>query len=229
MRILPRPGTGGARAKWPLAGLLWIVAAPPLAAESRTWHAFDVVVFGGPRLEAIAHARLRSDSVLGSLEQGRAGALARIRVRPRWTLIGGYYFGKEEDQLDQWRNFHRPFAGLETSLVARDGGVALDTRGLVERILGGSRGDFTRYRQRLRLTTDRRIGPYLATEWFFDALGYRTSRHSAGLRWRLARRFSLEAGYLLDLRRAELGGLLHVITTQVNLDLRPADRHAPRN
>jgi hypothetical protein len=209
--------------------LLLILTAHPLAAEIRTWHAFDVVVFGGPRLEAIAHARLRYDSVLGSLQQGRAGALARFRVRPRWTLIGGYYFGKEEDHREQWQNFHRPFAGLEASLVARDGGVALDTRGLLERILSGSQGDFTRYRQRLRLTTDRQIGPYLATEWFFDSAGYRTSRHSAGLRWRLARRATLEAGYLLDLRRAELGGLLHVITTQVNLDLRPADRHAPRN
>ncbi len=229
MNLLPRPGTRRAQAKWPLAGLLWIVTAPPVAAESRTWHAFDVVVFGGPRLEAIAHARLRYDSVLGSLQQGRAGALARFRMCPGWTLIGGYYFGKEEDHLDRWRNFHRPFAGLEASLLARDGGVALDTRGLIERILGGSQGDFTRYRQRLRLTTDRRIGPYLATEWFFDAVGYRTSRHSAGLRWRLTRRASLEAGYLLDLRRAELGGLLHVITTQVNFDLRPRHRQAPRN
>jgi hypothetical protein len=209
---------------FPLVGLLGILAAPPLAAETRTWHAFDAQVFSNSRLEAVIHTRFRYDGVLDSFQQGRAGGLVRVRALPRWSLIGGYYYGKEEDHREQWRNFHRPFAGVEVALLSREGGIELATRGFIERLLGGRRGDFTRYRQRLRLTTDRRFGPYLATEWFFDGQGYLTSRHSAGVRWRFARRASLEAGYLLDLRRADVGGVLHVLTTQMQFDLRPARR-----
>lgn len=208
--------------KRPLVAVLLISAARPLAAEIRTWHAFDAQVFGSSRLEATLHTRFRYDGVLGSFQQGRAGGVLRFRARPRWALIGGYYYGKEEDHREQWLNFHRPFAGMEVLLASRDGGIGLATRGLVERLVGGRSGDFTRYRQRLRLTTDRRLGPYLATEWFFDGRGYLTSRHSAGVRWRFARRASLEAGYLLDLRRADVGGVLHVFTTQMQFDLRRA-------
>lgn len=205
-----------------LVAVLLMLAARPLAAETRTWHAFDAQVFGRPRLEATLHTRFRYDGVLGSFQQGRAGGVVRFRLHPRWALIGGHYYGKEEDHREQWRNFHRPFGGLEVSLLSREGGIGLATRGLLERLVGGRSGDFTRYRHRLRLTTDRRLGPYLATEWFFDGRGYLTSRHSAGVRWRFARRASLETGYLLDLRRADVGGVLHVFTTQMQFDLRPA-------
>lgn len=212
------------RSRSALIAVWLLLAAGPLTADTRSWHAFDAVVLGGSRLELTLHTRFRYDGVLDSFQQGRAGALVRFHTLPRWALIGGYYYGKEEDHPDQWRNFHRPFLGWEVSLVRREGGIALAGRGLVERLVGGRAGDFTRYRQRLRLTTDRRLGPYLATEWFFDAKGYLTSRHSAGVRWRFARRASLEAGYLLDLRRADLGAVLHLFTTQMQFDLRPGGR-----
>ena len=80
--------------------------------------------------EVILHGRLRIGR--GTLQQGRTGVITRFRIPGDATLIGGYYYGKEEDGAEDWRNFHRLFIGIEVPLY-RGLGLRLDTRGIVER------------------------------------------------------------------------------------------------
>ena len=132
-------------------------------------------------------------------------------------MIGGYYYGKEEDSAEDWRNFHRLFIGIEVPLY-RGLGLRLDTRGIVERFFVVDSPQFSRYRHRVRLRSERRLGPYIASEWFFDANGYLSGRYGAGVRWKYAESGAFEIGYLYDARRPTIGEPRHVIVTQVTLD-----------
>ena len=138
---------------------------------------------------------------------------------PRLSVVTGYYYGKEEDATEEWRNFHRIFSGVEVPLFqTRKASVA--ARGLVERFISDARPDFTRFRQRVRYSTTSQIGPYAQGEWFFDAQGYLSSRYSGGLRWRWAASSWVEFGYLYDVRRPEIGPPRHVFVTNFLLERR---------
>ncbi|MCL5098903.1 MAG: DUF2490 domain-containing protein [Candidatus Omnitrophica bacterium] len=190
---------------------------PAVAGEVWSWHTVDVSVVKTSRAEVILHGRLRTGNSFGTPQQGRVGVISKLPFPSIGSLVGGYYYGKEEDSSDEWQNKHRIFGGLEVPVYGGHG-VAIDTRGLVERFFVPDSPAFNRYRQRFRLRTDGRLGPYLSTEWFFDANGYLSSRHGAGLRWRCAESVTLEFGYLYDARRANIGEPRHVIVTQFTLD-----------
>ena len=187
------------------------------AGEIWSWHAVDATVLKTSKAEVALHGRLRTGRNLGTPQQGRAGVIAKFGIPRNVTLIGGYYYGKEEDSAEDWRNFHRVFTGIETPLY-RSQGLRLDTRGIVERFFVVDRPQFSRYRHRIRLRSERRVGPYVASEWFFDANGYLSSRHGAGVRWKCGEFGSLEVGYLYDARRSIIGEPRHVIVTQFTLD-----------
>lgn len=200
------------------AALLLLAAAPYLpAGEVWSWHAVDLTVLKSSRAEVVLHGRLRTGRDFTTVQQGRTGVISRFAMPRRVSLIGGYYYGREEDSAEDWRNLHRVFGGLET-LVYRTGGIAVDTRGLVERFFVPDRGQFTRYRHRFRLGTQKPLGPYLSSEWFFDADGYLSSRNGAGLRWRFSRAATVEFGYLYDARRSTVGEPRHVVVTQFRID-----------
>lgn len=165
--------------------------------------------------EVILHGRLRIGE--GTLQQGRAGVIAKFAIPRNAALIGGYYYGKEEDSAQDWRNSHRLFIGIEAPLHPGRG-LRLDTRGIVERFFVADSPEFTRYRHRIRLRSERRLGPYITSEWFFDAKGYLSSRNGAGVRWRYADPVTFEFGYLYDARRSTVGEPRHVIVTQVTFD-----------
>jgi hypothetical protein len=165
----------------------------------------------------ILHGRLRTGNDFSTLQQGRTGAIVRFGLPGSSTLIGGYYYGKEEDSAEDWQNLHRIFGGVEVPVLRRRG-ISVDTRGIVERFFVPDRQQFTRYRHRLRLRTDRRIGPYVSSEWFFAADGYLSGRYGAGICWRCAESGTLEFGYLYDARRPTIGEPRHVIVTQFTLD-----------
>ena len=97
-------------------------------------------------------------------------------------------------------------------------GLRVDTRGVIERYFPPDAPQFSRYRHRLRLRSDRRIGPYAGGEWFFDKGGYLSGRYGAGLRWKCAASIALEFGYLYDARRVTVGEPRHVIVTQFTID-----------
>ena len=165
--------------------------------EVWSWHAFDAKVLKTSRVEITAHSRFRTDRHFGNVQQGRAGAIARVFAPGKSAVLTGYYYGKEEDSAEDWRNFHRVFGGLEAPLF-RAGRVAVATRGILERFIGTDRPGFTRYRHRVRADTRAPIGPYMASEWFFDANGWLSGRYAAGVRWRCNAWSSVEMGYLYD-------------------------------
>ncbi len=145
-----------------------------------------------PSIEWGLHTRLRTRE--GDLQQGRSGTILRFKPHSRVSLIGGYYYGKEEDTRQEWRDSHRVFSGAEARVYGK-GAVSLAARALVERFVAGSRPDFTRVRQRIRLSMDRRIGPFAGGEWFFDTKGYLAGRYSGGMRWRWSSWSSVVFGY----------------------------------
>ena len=197
--------------------VLVVASMPAIAGEVWSWHTVDVSVVKASRAEVILHGRLRTGNSFGTLQQGRVGAVTKVPLPTIGTLVGGYYYGKEEDSANEWQNKHRIFGGIEVPVYSGRR-VGIDTRGLIERFFVADGPEFNRYRQRLRLRTGGRLGPYVSTEWFFDASGYLSSRQGAGLRWRCTESATLEFGYLYDARRANIGEPRHVIVTQFTLD-----------
>ena len=197
--------------------LLVLVSQAVVADELWSWHAFDAKLLRTSHFEVTAHSRFRTGRHIGNVQQGRAGAIVRIFAPGKSAVLAGYYYGKEEDSAEDWRNFHRVFGGLEAPLF-RAGQVTVATRGIVERFFVADRPGFTRYRHRVRAATEGRIGPYVAGEWFFDADGWLSGRYGAGVRWRWNTWSSVEMGYLYDHRRASIGEPRHVIVTQFTLE-----------
>jgi len=203
-------------------GMLCIVALlfasdSASADEMWSWHVFDAKVAKTKRFDVTLHSRFRARWDLGDMQQGRVGVVTRINASTKSSAIVGYYYGKEEDAADDWRNFHRVFGGVEVP-VYRGKELSVATRGLVERFFVSDRSGFTRYRHRIRLATQKRIGPYVAGEWFFDGDGWLSGRYAAGIRWRCNRWSSVEVGYLYDQRRPSVGEPRHVIVTQFTLE-----------
>ncbi len=187
------------------------------AEELWSWHAVDFTLLKTPGFEWGLHTRLRTRE--GEVQQGRSGTILKFKPHSRVSLIGGYYYGKEEDTREEWRDSHRVFSGAEARVYGK-GAVSVAARGLVERFIARSRPDFTRFRQRIRLSTDRRIGPFASGEWFLDVKGYLAGRYSGGLRWRCWSWSSVEFGYLYDARSPLLGVPRHTIITHIFLERR---------
>ena len=185
-----------------------------LAQELWTLHGFDYGLIRTKRVEVDLHTRFRTKQQMSDFQQGRSGTILRWNAGKRFTPIAGYYYGRQEDGHDEWTNFHRVFGGGE-ALVCGSNRARLASRTLVERFVAASGPDFNRYRQRLRLSLDRTVGPYLSSEWFFDANGYLSARHGGGVRWKWVSWSWLEAGYLYDDRSPKLGPKRHMIVTQM--------------
>ncbi len=192
-----------------------LLAAGSLHAEEVwTLHGFDYGLIRSRRIEVDLHTRFRTNQHMTNFQQGRSGAVLRWNAHRRLTAIGGYYFGKQEDSLDELTNFHRVFGGGE-ALVYGGERMRLTSRTVVERFIAAPGEDFNRYRQRLRLSVDGRVGPYVTSEWFFDAKGYLSARHGGGVRWNWRSWSWVEAGYLYDDRSSRLGPERHMLVMQM--------------
>ncbi|MBL8215990.1 MAG: hypothetical protein JNK87_35030, partial [Bryobacterales bacterium] len=160
------------------AVLLLLLSGPVAGAESFwSWHGFDLVALRKAGWEVTVHSRLRTRE--GELQQGRTGAILRRGVAPRLALLSGYYYGKEEDSVDELRDVHRGFGGGEVTLV-RSETAKLAARTLVEYFVRETRANSGRFRQRLRLEQGRVVGPAVQGEWFFDGEGFLSQRYAAG-------------------------------------------------
>jgi hypothetical protein len=113
--------------------LLVLFSAGTLAAQELwSWHSVDFALWKARGVEWGLHTRLRTRQ--GELQQGRSGTILKFSPSARMALIGGYYYGREEDTREEWQNSHRVFAGVEAP-VYRRGAVAVVSRGLVERFV----------------------------------------------------------------------------------------------
>jgi hypothetical protein len=205
----------GILSKWVLATARLILGVGVLRAEEVwTLHGFDYGLIRTKRFEVDLHTRFRTNEHMTNLEQGRSGVVLRGNASQRFTAIGGYYFGQQEDGRDEWTRFHRIFGGGE-ALVYRRERIRLTSRTLVERFMAAPDIEFNRYRQRFRLSASGKVSPYVSSEWFFDAKGYLSARHGGGIRWKWSSWSWAEAGYLYDDRSSALGPKRHMIVTQM--------------
>jgi hypothetical protein len=191
------------------------------AAGLETQHALDIAVPLQPRLELILHTRVRTQPVGLGFYQVRAGPILSWDVSRRFALLGGYYYAQQERIED--REFiagHRLFGGTEFNVV-ESRRLTLDQRLLLERFLPEAAPDFNRYRFRTRLTLKAPVAPYLSHESFLDRKGWRSARHSAGIRWSLARHIQIDLGYLYEQRRMDAGGNRHLWLTSIHFKKTP--------
>jgi hypothetical protein len=150
------------------------------------------------------------------LYQARAGPIFSWDATPRLTLLSGYYYAQQERRID--RDFiggHRFFGGAEFAVVeARR--FSIEQRLLGERFLSDAAPDFNRYRLRSRLSAKGAVAPYTSHEFFFDAQGWRSNRHSAGVRWSPLRAVQVDLGYLYERRRHAVGPDRHMWLTSIH-------------
>ena len=158
------------------------IVQPVLGAEVETQHAFDFTLPLKPQLELILHSRIRTQPGGLGFYQVRGGPIMSWEAAPRISLLGGYYYAQQERKIDNdFIGGHRLFGGAELA-VLDNRRLSVEQRLRTERFLSESADDFNRYRLRCRLSAKGPIGPYTSHELFFDAQGWRSNRHSAGIR-----------------------------------------------
>lgn len=209
-----------------IAFLLSAIAISPLwAAEVETQHAFDTTLPLKPGFELLLHSRVRTQPGNLGFYQIRAGPIISWDVRARLTILSGYYYARQERKVDNdFIGGHRLFAGGEI-VVIDTRRLSFDQRFLAERFLSDATDDFNRYRLRRRLSAKGSVAPYTSHELFLDARGWRSNRHSAGIRWTLLPAVQIDLGYLYEQRRPNVGPDRHIWLTSIHWtrSSRPAD------
>jgi Ca2+-transporting ATPase len=185
------------------------------AAELQSQHALDTS-FNSGKWSVVLHSRARVRVENFDLFQFRAGPIVEYSLTSRASLLGGYYFARNDGASRKWSTTHRPFAGVEFAISKRR--LILDSRSLIERFYVPGTGDFNRYRQRLWVTRSAPAGgPYGNVEYLFDAAGLRSVRYGAG--WRIGPHgaFLIDFGYFYETRRTTDGGNRQMLITTVHV------------
>lgn len=194
-----------------LVATLWILAPRTARGELQTQHAADT----SARLlwfEPLWHLRARSTPQGGGVAQIRTGPILHFEAGDRVILLTGYYFTREKERGD-WTTTHRPFAGGEFVIWNR--GIELDGRSLVERFAVHGEPDYTRFRNRLRISPPLKTAPYISVEVFADAEGWRKTRYSAGLRREVGDELIVDFGYFFEEGRPGIGNK-HMVSTSIH-------------
>jgi hypothetical protein len=197
------------------------IAVPTTAADHETQHALDVTLPVRRGIELTLHSRIRTQPFGLGFYQVRVGPIVSWDISKKTSLIAGYYYAQQERSAD--RDFiagHRLFAGAEVDAI-KTRRFAVNQRFLAERFLSDAAPDFNRYRLRSRLSALVPLAPYTSHEFFFDAHGWRSSRHSAGVRWSVMRGVEFDMGYLYEYRRPNVGRNRHMWMTVLHFKRSP--------
>ena len=92
----------------------------------------------------------------------------------------------------------------------------MDARSLLERFVEVSAPDYTRFRNRVRISPPGATAPYVSVEALFDADGLRGMRYSAGIRRTITDELSFDIGYFYENRRPGASPDRHVIGTTIH-------------
>ncbi len=168
---------------------------PAVLAEVQSQHILDSSVKIGP-FEPLWHFRVRTTPEGGGLAQLRTGPIFNFDLNDRVTAIAGYYYTRAREDEGQWSTTHRGFGGIESMLWKRK--FEIDGRSLLERHALMSGPDFTRLRNRIRISPAGETAPYAGFEVFFDADGFRSVRYSAGFRGKVSETVLLDIGYFYE-------------------------------
>ena len=195
-----------------IASRLLYLAALSAHAELQTQHIFDTSVAIGP-VEPLWHFRVRTTPEGGGIAQIRTGPIFNADVHDRATVIAGYYYTRAK-QAGFWSTTHRWFGGIEGVIWNRN--VEIDGRSLLERHVRISAPDFTRFRNRIRITPPGITAPYAGLEVFVDAGGLRSMRYSVGLRRKIAGNFFVDIGYFYEDGRSGVVPNRHMVGTTIH-------------
>lgn len=163
-------------------------------ADVQTQHIMDSSV-GIGAFEPLWHFRVRTTPQGGGVAQIRFGPILNFDLNERVTLIAGYYFTRTKENLS-WRTTHRSFGDVEGVVWKRVAEV--DVRSLMERYTVISGPDYSRFRNRIRLSPLGATAPYVGFEVFIDGAGLRSMRYSAGIRRNISSKLSADLGYFYE-------------------------------
>ena len=198
----------------------WIALLLPLACGAQDWGSLHIVNANLPLGEKLLlqfHSRVRTNDNFGDYFQSRGGAIASYRVRPKMSLIGGYYFADEEARSGTRSDFHRFFGGASFVLPSPSK-VRLEARSMLERFVGTSRGDYFRVRERMVMSFGTgKVRPYLQLEGLVQQ-GIVTGRFGAGAQFLMSAGRDVSVGF--EHRQLASGGYINLITTNFQFQLR---------
>ena len=195
-------------------GVILLITAATLAAQDvESLHLFNAFFKPTARLTLQAHARVRSNQNISNLFLLRGGPLALYALKPRLSLIAGYYYiGQESKTLPEFDAFHRGFGGFQTPLI-KNRKMTLEARTLVERFVLAPSGSFTRARQRLYWQRQgAALMPYASVEGLY-AQQRGTFRLGLGLLRQLSPTLQMAMGY--ELRQYANGSVGHILTSNL--------------
>lgn len=185
------------------------------AADFESWHAFDLVPYGGGRLELTLHSQIRTRSRFHQLSQFRFGPIARYSLHPNLRLVAGYYYRDVEDARVDWSDSHRLFFGMENPF--RRGRLNAQSRTFMERYFGAPSAPYHRFRHRLMAGVGTKTQPYGAVEYFLVAQGLQAIRYVAGVQRRMRQGVRFDVAYYYD--RYYIGASRQALVTSLRFDL----------
>jgi hypothetical protein len=198
----------------------WIALLLPFACGAQDWGSLHIANANlplGERLMLQFHSRLRTNDNFGDYFQSRGGAIASYRVRPRLSLIGGYYFADEEARSGTRSDFHRFFGGASVVLPSPSK-LKLEARSLFERFAGTNSGGYFRARERMVVSFGTgKLRPYLQLEGLVQQ-GIVTGRFGAGAQFLMSGGRDVSIGF--EHRQLSIGGYINLITSNFQFQLR---------
>jgi hypothetical protein len=199
----------------------WIALLLPLACEAQDWGSLHIANANLPLGEKLLlqfHSRLRTNDRFGDYFQSRGGGILSYGLRPRVSLISGYYFADEEAPNGERKNFHRFFGGTSFVLPTSTK-LKIESRSLLERFVGTRAGDYFRARERILVTLGKKkMRPFMQLEALAQR-GALTGRFGGGAIFVMSKEREVSIG--LEHRRFPSGGFINLITTNFQFQLRP--------
>ena len=180
-----------------------------MAQDIESLHQFNAFFKPTDKLTVQSHLRVRTNENISSFFQIRGGPIATFAVKPRVSLIGGYYFiGQASRAHDDIDEFHRAFGGVSVALL-KNSKFTLEARTLVERFVSTPSGSFIRGRQRLMVQKQGKgLLPFFSVEGL--AVAHRgTVRVGVGVVQQVSPKLQLLMGY--EMRQYTNGRVGHVV------------------
>lgn len=184
-----------------------------MAQDIESLHQFNAFFKPTDKLTVQSHLRVRTNENISSFFQIRGGPIAYFAVKPRVSLIGGYYFIGQASQVhDDIDEFHRAFGGVSVAVLKKSQ-FTLESRTLVERFVSTPSGNFFRGRQRLMVQKQGKgLLPYFSVEGL--AVAHReTVRVGVGILQQVSPKLQLLVGY--EMRQYTNGRVGHVLVSNL--------------
>ena len=187
--------------------LLIVIALTAFSAGAQvphleSWTDTTFTTWRNQRTEVNVNLQLRSYPSLLDAYRTRTGPIVEHRLRDGLSFWGGAYFQHLQSGVGEkqsFDNFGRLFGGLSYRMY-RNRLIQVDGRTVAERYIGVKSGDYSRLRQRVMLSLNQTVAPYVSNELFVNRTGYLSDRVAFGLLTRFTPEWTLLTGFLYETR-----------------------------